>query len=148
MKENAFTLWSHEDAVKIREHIVNMFELASTEEDAEKRKEYLTFVVGGGGYTGIEMIGELVEWVEDLCIDYNIKASEVSLMVVEALPTILPTMSDSLIENATNYLRKKGVQILTNARIVNVTANSLTLESGETVNSRTLIWTGGVRASS
>jgi NADH dehydrogenase len=125
-----------------------MFELASTEEDAEKRKEYLTFVVGGGGYTGIEMIGELVEWVEDLCIDYNIKASEVSLMVVEALPTILPTMSDSLIENATNYLRKKGVQIFTNARIVNVTANSLTLESGETVNSRTLIWTGGVRASS
>lgn len=148
MKENAFTLWSHEDAIKIREHIVNMFEMASTEEDPDKRKEYLTFVVGGGGYTGVEMIGELVEWVEDLCIDYNIKPSEVSLMVVEALPTILPTMSDSLIENATNYLKKKGVQILTNACIVNVTSNSITLESGETISTKTLIWTGGVQANS
>jgi len=148
MKENAFTLWSHEDAIKIRDHIVSMFEMASAEQDAEKRKEYLTFVVGGGGYTGIEMIGELVEWVEDLCIDYNIKASEVSLMVVEALPTILPTMSDSLIENATNYLRKKGVQILTNACIVNVSPDSITLKSGETINTKTLIWTGGVQANS
>jgi len=148
MKENAFTLWSHEDAIKIRDHIVNMFETASTEIDTEKRKEYLTFVVGGGGYTGIEMIGELVEWVEDLCIDYNIKPSEVSLMVVEALPTILPTMSDSLIQNATNYLKKKGVQILTNACIVDVTPSSVTLESGETINTKTLIWTGGVQASS
>ncbi len=148
MKENAFTLWSHEDAIKIREHIVNMFEMASTEEDPDKRKEYLTFVVGGGGYTGVEMIGELVEWVEDLCIDYNIKPSEVSLMVVEALPTILSTMSDNLIENATNYLKKKGVQILTNACIVNVTSNSITLESGETISTKTLIWTGGVQANS
>lgn len=148
MKENAFTLWSHEDAIKIREHIVNMFEMASTEEDPDKRKEYLTFVVGGGGYTGVEMIGELVEWVEDLCIDYNIKPGEVSLMVVEALPTILPTMSDNLIENATNYLKKKGVQILTNACIVNVTSNSITLESGETISTKTLIWTGGVQANS
>lgn len=139
MRENAFTLWSHEDALRIRDHIVNMFKIADTEKDAAKRKEYLTFVVGGGGFTGIEMIGELVEWIEDLCIDYDIKRSEVSLMVVEALPRILPTMSDSLIENATNYLKKKGVRILTNSCITNVSSDSFTLESGETINTQTLI---------
>ncbi|HHV19098.1 MAG TPA: FAD-dependent oxidoreductase [Thermoanaerobacterales bacterium] len=146
MKENAFTLWSHEDALRIRDHIVNMFKIASTEKDVTKRKDLLTFVVGGGGFTGIEMIGELVEWVEDLCIDYNIKRNEVSLMVVEALPKILPTMSDSLIENATNYLKKKGVRILTSSCIANVSSDSFTLESGETINTQTLIWTGGVQA--
>lgn len=148
MKENAFTLWSHEDALRIREHIIKMFKAASAETDEAKRREYLTFVVGGGGFTGIEMIGELVEWVEDLCIEYNIKRHEVSLMVVEALPKILPNLSDSLIEKATNYLKKKGVRILTNSPITNVAADSFTLKSGEVIKTHTLIWTGGVQANS
>lgn len=148
MKENAFTLWSHEDALRIREQIIKMFKAASTEPDEEKRREYLTFVVGGGGFTGIEMVGELVEWIEDLCLDYNIKRHEVSLMVIEALPKILPNLSDSLIEKATNYLKRKGVRILTNSPITNVSADSLTLKSGEVIKTRTLIWTGGVQANS
>lgn len=148
MKENAFTLWSHEDALRIREQIIKMFKAASTEPDEAKRREYLTFVVGGGGFTGIEMVGELVEWIEDLCIDYNIKRSEVSLMVVEALPKILPNLSDSLIEKATNYLKRKGVRILTNSPITNVSVDSFTLKSGEVIRTRTLIWTGGVQANS
>lgn len=117
MKENAFTLWSHEDTLRIREQIIKMFKAASSEPDEQKRREYLTFVVGGGGFTGIEMVGELVEWVEDLCLEYNIKHSEVSLMVIEALPKILPNLSDSLIEKATNYLKRKGVRILTDSPI-------------------------------
>lgn len=148
MKENAFTLWSHEDALRIREHVINMFKLASEEKDENKRREYLTFVVGGGGFTGIEMIGELVEWVEDLCIDYKIKESEVSLMVVEALPKILPNLSDSLIEKATNYLKKKRVKIMTNSAIASVNPDSFELKSGEVIRTKTLIWTGGVQANS
>jgi len=148
MKENAFTLWSHEDALRIREQIIKMFKAASLEPDEAKRREYLTFVVGGGGFTGIEMVGELVEWIEDLCLDYNIKRNEVSLMVIEALPKILPNLSDGLIEKATNYLKKKGVRILTDSPITNVSADSFTLKSGDVIRTHTLIWTGGVQANS
>ncbi|MDI3480917.1 MAG: hypothetical protein PWQ97_572 [Tepidanaerobacteraceae bacterium] len=137
MKENAFTLWSREDALRIREHIIKMFKAASNEPDGQKRREYLTFVVGGGGFTGIEMIGELVEWIEELCLEYNIKHNEVSLMVIEALPKILPNLSDSLIEKASNYLKKKGVRILTNSPITSVSADSFTLTSGQVIKTHT-----------
>jgi len=67
LKEHAFTLWSFEDAVKIREHIKRTFILAEQEKDSEKRKRLLTFVVAGAGFTGVEMIGELAIWVKSLC---------------------------------------------------------------------------------
>ncbi|GCF01713.1 hypothetical protein ZYGM_000041, partial [Zygosaccharomyces mellis] len=60
VKENGFTLWSFEDALKIRKHIQDMFAKASLERNAAKRKEMLTFIVAGSGFTGIEMAGELL----------------------------------------------------------------------------------------
>ena len=100
-------------------------------------------MVGGGGFTGIEMIGELVEWVEDLCIDYNIKRNEVSLMVVEALPKISQPCQTAN-RKCYKLLEEKGVRILTSSCIANVSSDSFTLESGETINTQTLIWTGGI----
>ena len=61
MEEHSFTLWSLDDAKKINKHIRTMFELASRETNKEIRKELLTIVVGGGGFTGIEMMGELID---------------------------------------------------------------------------------------
>lgn len=145
MKEHAFTLWSYEDALKIRHRVEEMFDKARYEHDEKKRREYLTFAVGGGGFTGIEMIGELVEWVEDLCREYGIKRDEVTLMVVEALPKILPNLSDELIKKATDYLERHKVKILLNSPVVNVEPDGFTLKSGEKIKTRTLIWTGGVR---
>lgn len=148
MQENSFTLWSYEDAVKIRQHIEEMFEKAKREKDIEKRKELLTFVVGGGGFTGIEMVGELVEWVDELAKKGEVNKEEVSLVVVEALPKILPNLDDSLINVSKNYLEKHNVRILTNSPIVKVEEDKVILKSGEEIKTRTLIWTGGVRGSS
>ncbi|TYP57841.1 FAD-dependent oxidoreductase [Thermosediminibacter litoriperuensis] len=145
MKENAFTLWSFEDALRIKQRVVEMFEKARYEADEKRRREYLTFVVGGGGFTGIEMVGELVEWVEDLCREYGIDRNEVSLMVVEALPKILPNLSEELIKKATSYLERNGVKIILNSPIVSVEPDGLTLKTGEKIKTHTLIWTGGVR---
>ena len=62
VKENGFTLWSFEDALRIRHHIQDMFAKASLERNAGKRKEMLTFIVAGSGSTANEMAGELLEW--------------------------------------------------------------------------------------
>ena len=148
MEENAFTLWSLEDAKKINHHIRTMFDLASQETNKEKRSEYLTFVVGGGGFTGIEMVGELIQWSDVLCKDYNISRNEVRLIVVEALDKILPVLHDSLIQKGLDYLKKNKVEVLTSSPITKVTSNSLEIKGGTVISTNTVIWTGGIRANS
>ncbi|MBS4534875.1 FAD-dependent oxidoreductase [Clostridium sp. D2Q-14] len=147
-EEHSFTIWSYDDAVKIKEHFHSMFEQASTINDAEKRKEMLTFVVAGAGFTGVETIGELAEWKKRLCKDYNIDEREVTLKIVEGLPKILPILNDKLIAKAENRLRKLDVEIYTNSFITKVTPNSVDIKDGETIKTNTLIWTAGVQGSS
>jgi NADH dehydrogenase len=67
IKENSFTLWSYDDSMKLRYHIDDVFEKAVAEQDQAKRKKMFTFVVAGGGFTGIEMAGELLEWRDVMC---------------------------------------------------------------------------------
>ena len=86
MEEHSLPLWSLADASKIYSHIVNTFKRAAVEQDADKRKELLTFVVGGGGLTGIEMMGELMEWMPSLCRQYDIPREEVRLILIELNP--------------------------------------------------------------
>jgi NADH dehydrogenase len=73
LKEYGFPLWSIENAVTIREHIERCFIEAEMETDAARRKRLLTFIVGGAGFTGVEMIGELAQWLKKLCRQYYIK---------------------------------------------------------------------------
>lgn len=146
MKEHSFTLWSVEDAERIHRHIIDMFEKASREKNAEKRREMLTFIVGGGGFTGIEMVGELMEWTRRLSRKYKIDPNEVSLKVVEALPTILPILNEKLVSKCVRFLEKNGVELLTNSPICEVTPSSITLKSGQVIATKTLIWTGGIQA--
>lgn len=147
-EENSFTIWSYEDAVKIKEHIHHMFEQASTEADESERRKMLTFVVAGAGFTGVETIGEIAEWQKRLCKTFNIDSREVSLKLVEGLPKILPILNDKLIAKAEKRLHKLGVEILTQSLITKVTPNSVTLKDGETFETNTLIWTAGVQGSS
>lgn len=140
-------LWSYEDAVHLKEHILNMFRKAVKETNAEKRQKMLTFVVVGGGFTGIEMIGELGEWKDRLCEDFHVEKEEVKLYVVDALPTILPNLPKNLIKKAEKRLEKLGVQIVTNAGITEVTQDSVTLGDKGTISTYTVIWAAGVEGS-
>ncbi len=148
MEEYAFPLWSLADAVKIHGHIIDMFEQAVKEKDPDKRKEMLTFVVGGGGFTGIEMMGELIEWTRTLCKQYKIPREDVQLVQVEALPTLCPILDPKLIAKVEGYLKKKGVEVLTDSFITGVSANSLTIGKEKTIPTRTVIWTGGIKTKS
>jgi len=145
IEEHSFPLWSFEDAVKIKEHIITMFYKASIENIPENRQSYLTVVIGGGGFTGIEMVGELLQWVDELCIQYDIERTEVKLIVVEAMSKILTTLSESSMKKAVKYLNKNGVEILTDSPITKVTKDSIELKTGRLINTKTLIWTGGIQ---
>ncbi|MEQ8120316.1 NAD(P)/FAD-dependent oxidoreductase [Enterococcus faecalis] len=148
VKENGFTLWSFDDAVKIRHHIEVTVAKAAIEPDAEVRKAMLTFVVCGSGFTGIEMVGELIDWKDRLAKDAKIDPDEITLMVVEAMPTILNMLSRNDAAKAERYLEKKNVQLLLNSPIVEVAADHIKLKDGSEVPTHTLIWTAGVKATS
>lgn len=145
VKEHGFSLWSLEDALKLREHIEYKFRAASLERDAAKRKEMLTFVVAGSGFTGIEMAGELLEWKTTLAREYRVNEEEVSLLVVEAAGTILNMLDRKQADKAERYMTKHGMKILKNSPIVEVTPENITLKSGEKIQTQTLIWTCGIQ---
>jgi len=148
MKEHSLTLWSMEDALRINRHIRSVFKKAAETDDPEERAKLLTIVVGGGGFTGIETVGELIQWSDELCRKYGINRDEVRLYVIEAMGKILPNLPDPLIRKATAFLKKKGVRVLTDSPITEVKEDSLTLKSGDVIRTDTLIWNGGVQCNS
>lgn len=147
VRENGFTLWSFEDALIIREHIRGMFERARAEKDPSRRRALLTFVVAGAGFTGIETMGELLEWKRALCREYEIDGKEVRLIVAEALGSILPILNERLIKKAEAYMNRHGVEIMTGTPITEVKEGSIVLKDGKKISTRTLIWTCGVQGS-
>lgn len=148
VKENGFTLWSFEDSVKIREHIERTVAKAALEPNDALRKAMLTFVVCGSGFTGIEMIGELIDWKNRLAKDYKLDPNEITLMVVEAMPTILNMLDRNDAAKAERYLKKHKVELLLNAPIVEVAKDHIKLKDGRQIPTHTLIWTAGVKGTS
>ena len=148
VKEHGFTLWSWEDAMEIRQHIETIVEKASRVQDAAKRREMLTFAVAGSGFTGIEMVGELIEWRDRLAKDNKLDAEEIRLMVIEAAPTILNLLGRKDADVAEKYMVKQGVEILKSSQIVELKEQAVVLNSGEEVPTQTLIWTAGIKANS
>lgn len=147
VKENGFTIWSLEDALRIKHHVIEMFEKASIERDAKKRRALLTFVVAGAGFTGIETVGELAEWKYRLCEEHEIDEKEVKLIVVEAMPSILPILTERLIKRSERYLRSMKIDVMVDAPIVKVDQDSISLKNGSVIETNTLIWTCGVQGS-
>lgn len=147
LKEHGFTLWSYDDAVKIREHIINCFKHARCENDPEVRRRLLTFVVSGAGFTGVEMIGELAQWVKKLCREYDIPRSEVRLMILDLLPRILNVLDEKNSFKAHKYMEAKlGVEVLLNTAVKEVKADGFST-GGNFIPCSTLIWAAGVCAS-
>ncbi|OPA76960.1 6-phosphogluconate dehydrogenase [Paenibacillus selenitireducens] len=146
-EEHAFSLWSYEDAVKLREHIRNMFIAAVKETNPTIRKQMLTFVVVGAGFTGIEMIGELGEYKEQLCKEFYVEPSEVRLVVADMAPKILPILPDKLIAKAKKRLDKLGIEVITGTQITGVSPTSVSLGESGDIEAKTVIWTAGVEGS-
>ena len=146
--ENAHQLWSYTDAVNLREHILNMFRQAALTADKEKRRELLTFVTVGAGFTGVEMAGELGEWKDELCRSFYIDKDEVTLYVVDFAPKVLPMYPDKLVRKAERRLIKLGNELVMNSAVSEIHEDKVVLNKGEKViNTRTVIWAAGIEGS-
>ncbi len=145
IKEHAFTAWGLQDVLRIKRHIMDTVRSASYISDPQERKEKLTFVVAGGGFTGVEITGELLEWLPILCEEYGVDHDEVTLMNIEALGSILNMLPEKPKNKALAYMKKKGVIVRTNSLIVKADADSITLKDGTVIKTHTLVWTCGIR---
>jgi NADH dehydrogenase len=125
-----------------------MFEKANREVDQEKRRALLTFVVVGGGPTGVETAGALAELITHvLAKDYPyMDLKEVRVLLIEAAPSLMMTYPDGLRKATNDLLSKKGVEIMVNTKLVNYNGLQVTLGDGCTIDTHTLIWTAGVRS--
>lgn len=146
-EEHALTLWSYEDAVRLKEQVRRMFSEAAKVNNPAKRRKMLSFVVVGAGFTGVELVGELAEFRDELCKEFFIDPSEVRLVVADMAPKILPILPDKLIEKAVKRLRKMNVEIVTSAKITGVTPSSVQLGESQELEADTIVWTAGVEGS-
>ncbi len=109
--EYSWKLWSYEDAVKLREHILNSFRKASKETDIQEKRRLLTFHIVGAGFTGVEMAGELAEWVPILCEKFEIRREDVTIVDVDVLNRVVPTLSAPSSDKIQRRMEKMGIRI-------------------------------------
>ncbi|NRS17700.1 NAD(P)/FAD-dependent oxidoreductase [Brevibacillus sp. HB1.4B] len=145
LKEHAFSIRSINAVRNIREHIEYMFSKFKNEPD---RTDYLTFVVGGAGFTGIEFCGELGDRLPELCREFDVDPELVKVYCIEAAPTALPGFDPELIQYAMDVLERKGIEFKIGTPIKQCTPDGVLLATGEEIKSKTVVWAAGVRGNS
>jgi len=148
VEQNGFQLKSIESAITVRNHLLKVFEQASREVDVDVRKAMLTFVVVGGGPTGVETAGALAELITHVLVkDYpHMDLSDVRVLLLEAGQSVMPSYPDELRKATNDLLKNKKVEVLVNTKLVDYDGRKITLGDGGQINTHTLIWTAGVKA--
>jgi len=146
--ERAWTMKDLSEAVALRSQVLHLFERASREDDPERRRSLLTFVIVGGGPTGVEFAATLAELIWQVLVkDYpEISFDEARVILLEAMPTLLPGLDPRLSEYAKRVLEQKGVEVRLQAMVTGATDREVLLKDGEPIAAETLVWTAGVRA--
>ena len=136
------------NATTIRDRILLAFEFAEMEDDPDKHRDLLTFVLVGGGPTGVELAGAIAELRRyTLSSDFRrVKPQTARIILVQSGPRILPSFHEDLAKSAQKHLEEMGVEIRTGARVTQVDAHGVVF-NGERIPSRTVIWTAGVTPS-
>jgi len=148
VRKHALNLKGISDAIAIRNHVLRRFEEAVLEGDPAIRRALLTFVVAGGGPTGVETAGALSELIRlVLRKDYpRLDLNDVRIVLLETGPRILSVMPVDLSSAAVTSLAEKHVEVLCGRSVADFDGARVTLKEGEAIASRTLIWAAGVRA--
>lgn len=145
--EHAFPLKDMEQAIALRNHLLCCFERAAQESDVDRRRQMLTFVIVGGGPTGVEFAGALAELIHrPLVRDYpNLDFRQVRVVLVEAKDSLLPDLPLRLRAYASARLRQMGIEVRVGAVVSRVARDSVRLKDDSTIYTDTLVWTAGVR---
>ncbi len=147
LEHYSFGLKNLNDAEQLRNHLLSMFERAAYEQDLHVRQALHTFVVVGGGPTGVELAGAIRELVKHVLVrDFpQLENSQVQVILLEATDTILGMFPERLRRKTLQRLEKMGVQVRLNTAVEGASADQVQLKGGEVIGSHTLIWAAGVR---
>jgi NADH dehydrogenase len=139
----AFNFKSLLDAIRIRNHVIEMFEHAELETQPAARSSLLTFVIAGGGFAGVELAGALNDFAHGILADYpKLQPNELKIVLVHSRDRVLPELSESLARYAQKKMEMRGVLFHLNARLVDARPGVVVLSDAE-IRSDTLVWTAG-----
>ncbi len=138
-----------DDAVEIRRRVLLAFEAAEREPDPARRSSFLSFIVIGGGPTGVELAGAIAELARYvLARDFrNVRPSETRVLLLEGSERLLATFDPALSEKAVHQLSELGVHVRTGARVTEIGPAGVALASGELLTAATIVWAAGVASS-
>jgi NADH dehydrogenase len=152
IESSVFALKSLKDALVLRNHIIDMLERADIEPDPEKRKQMLTFVIVGGGLSGVETAGELGSFFHEVAKYYpnatgGLDRSPAGVVLVHSRDRLLPELDSDLADFTLKELCKAGVAVRLNARVTDATEDCARISAGgkeSAIPTRTIIWTAGI----
>ena len=146
--EHTFPLKRLEDADALRNHVIASLELADVEREPVVRRSLLTYAVAGGGYTGVEVAGELVDFFRSIVPFYrNVELHEIAIVLIEGGPKLLPDLLPKMGEYTTHFLKRRGVRVMVGSLVSAIDARGVELKSGLRVDAATVVWSAGVRPS-
>jgi NADH dehydrogenase len=146
LAEHGIGFKSLPEAIELRNHVLRTLEVAETLEDPEERKKWLTYVFVGAGYAGLEGLAELQDFAADVIDLYpRCRTQGMRWILVEARERVMPEIPAPLADFAMRELRGRGIAIRTSTTLDEVTADTAVLSGGETIPTRTLVWTAGVK---
>ena len=140
MAEHAFPFKTLGDAFFLRNHVISVLEEAEVETDPKEKQELLTFVVAGGGYTGVEVAAEINSFTREAAKSYRqIDPSEIKVILLHRGSRLLPVLPDKLAEFSRRVMQRRGVEVRLNTSIMGARAQTALLGNGETISTRTLV---------
>lgn len=145
--EFAFSLWSYDDAIVLKEQILHCFRKAACTKDKLERVRLLTFSIVGSGFTGVEMAGELGEYKTELCRKFHIPVEEVTINIIDIASRILSMYPDKLVSKVEKKFNQLGVDIYTDHAVEEIGQNYI-VAGGKKIDSYTTIWAAGIEGSS
>jgi NADH:ubiquinone reductase (H+-translocating) len=143
--DHAIGFKSLADAIWLRNHVIESLEAANASEDPARRDEHLSYVFVGGGYAGLEALAELQDFAVDVIERYpRARLHGMRWILVEATDRVLPEIDAKLAEYALRELRGRGIDVRLGTRLEELTPTAARLSTGETIPTRTVVWTTGV----
>jgi NADH:ubiquinone reductase (H+-translocating) len=148
VEQNGFAMKALDDSIGIRNHLFRVFEKSMMEDDHQICQALRTFVVVGGGPTGVELAGSVAELIRLVLVkDFpGLNVDDVRVMVLEATGSLLPGFPPDLAESAVKTLRRKHVEVCFNATVEHYDGHVVRMKGGDEIPAYTVVWAAGVRA--
>ncbi|GGM31277.1 NAD(P)/FAD-dependent oxidoreductase [Promicromonospora citrea] len=147
LADSAIGFKNVEEAIAVRNHVLNRLDVASSTWDADLRKRMLTFTFVGGGFAGIEALAEIEDMARYATRQYNtIEPSDLRFVMIEGAGRILPEVTEPMGEYALEELKKRGIEFHLNTFLSSCVDGHVVTSTGVEFDSETIVWTAGVKA--